>query len=232
MAKAPPAFQFYPADFISGTLHLEHKEIACYLLLLCFAWMHKKLPSDETQLAKICRVPPAEFAHIWLRIKDKFVKHKDGGFVNEKMEAVRRNQLAVSSARAEAGRKGGLAKAQAKAKQTPKQKHSKGRLKVEGRRLKSTNQKKVFAPPTLEEVVAYAEGRSSAVDPRKFFEFFTAEEPYWHDSNGKPVRSWKRKFLTWERYADSQPVSAHGRKLSANELAAEEFLQEVHDGNS
>lgn len=58
-------------------------------------------------------------------------------------------------------------------------------------------QRKKFAPPTLEEVKAYAEQRHSCVDPNMFFEYFDAGG--WVDSRGNPVRNWKQKFLTWER---------------------------------
>lgn len=62
---------------------------------------------------------------------------------------------------------------------------------------------KKFVPPTLEEVKAYAAERGSDVDPERFYDYFTAGD--WKDSRGNPVRSWKQKFLTWER---AQPKSS------------------------
>ncbi len=56
---------------------------------------------------------------------------------------------------------------------------------------------KRFVPPTLEEVKAYAAERGSDVDPERFHTYFAAGD--WKDSRGNPVRSWKQKFLTWER---------------------------------
>lgn len=53
-------------------------------------------------------------------------------------------------------------------------------------------------PPTLEEVIAYAQSRNGTVDPVKFFEYFEAGE--WKDAKGNKVASWKQKFLTWEKY--------------------------------
>jgi hypothetical protein len=55
-----------------------------------------------------------------------------------------------------------------------------------------------FVPPTLEEVEEYVRSRNSPVDPRKFWDYFDAG--HWRDSNGKPVKSWKQKVLTWEKY--------------------------------
>lgn len=56
--------------------------------------------------------------------------------------------------------------------------------------------RKRFVPPTLEEVEAYARQRQSAVDPKRFFDFFSAGG--WVDSKGNPVQNWKQKFITWE----------------------------------
>lgn len=66
-----------------------------------------------------------------------------------------------------------------------------------------------FVPPTLEEVTAYARERNSPVDPNKFWTFF--HEGNWIDTNGKPVLSWKQKFLTWEQYG--------GKRKSVRERA-------------
>lgn len=53
-------------------------------------------------------------------------------------------------------------------------------------------------PPTLEEIENYCRERNSTVDPQKFFEYF--ETGGWKDSKGQPVRNWKQKLLTWEKY--------------------------------
>jgi hypothetical protein len=55
--------------------------------------------------------------------------------------------------------------------------------------------KKGFTPPTIEEVIEYCASRGNNVDPYKFFDFYDAGE--WIDSNGKPVKSWKQKVITW-----------------------------------
>ena len=135
MAKAPPSFQFYPSDFIVGTMHLDHQAIACYLLLLCFQWAHRKLPSDVQELAKICRFDAQKFPAVWGTIADKFVDDGNGGLYNERLESVRSKALALSEKRAEVGRKGGQAIAKQKGKQKGKQKPSKGSMKYEDRSM-------------------------------------------------------------------------------------------------
>lgn len=71
---------------------------------------------------------------------------------------------------------------------------------------------KKFVSPTLEEVKAYAAERGSDVDPERFYDYFTAGD--WKDSRGNPVRSWKQKFLTWER---AQPKSSQQVAMTREE---------------
>lgn len=61
---------------------------------------------------------------------------------------------------------------------------------------KENKRKKSFTPPTREEVREYAAQRASGVDPDRFYDYFSAGD--WKDSEGKPVRNWKQKFITWE----------------------------------
>lgn len=83
--------------------------------------------------------------------------------------------------------------------------------------------KKPFVPPTLEEVQAYCKERNSSVDPKKFFDYFTADpERQWMDSEGKPVKSWKQKLITWEgrnNNGQSKPVSANATESTADRKA-------------
>lgn len=57
--------------------------------------------------------------------------------------------------------------------------------------------KREFVPPTLEDVEAYCKERNSPVDPKSFYDYFTAGN--WYDSKGQKVRSWKQKLITWEK---------------------------------
>ena len=68
---------------------------------------------------------------------------------------------------------------------------------------------KPFVPPTLEEVTAYCESRRSTVDPKTFYEYFSASD--WYDSKGQKVKSWKQKVITWESHGkDRKTVGANG----------------------
>ena len=61
---------------------------------------------------------------------------------------------------------------------------------------------KQFVPPTLEEVREYCFSRKSGVDPVHFWDYFNTGD--WKDSEGKPVRNWKQKLLTWESHHEEK----------------------------
>ena len=77
---------------------------------------------------------------------------------------------------------------------------------------------KKFVPPTLEEVEAYCAERNSSVDPKAFFDYFTADpDRQWIDSKGNPVRNWKQKIITWENKANERKsVSANAQSGSGS----------------
>jgi hypothetical protein len=65
-----------------------------------------------------------------------------------------------------------------------------------------------FIPPTLEDVEAFCRERNSPVNPKDFWEYYNATN--WIDSNGKPVKSWKGKLLTWEKYQNTKTGRGSG----------------------
>ena len=48
-----PAFQFYPDDFIGGTVGMTAAEVGAYVRLLCFAWGNGFIPSESSSLKRI-----------------------------------------------------------------------------------------------------------------------------------------------------------------------------------
>ena len=69
---------------------------------------------------------------------------------------------------------------------------------------KKENKKKsnnsIFTPPTLEEVKAYCTERTSPVDAKRFYDYYTEGE--WKDAKGNPVKNWKLKLITWKGRED------------------------------
>jgi len=81
-------FPFYPADFLSGTLHLSAETIGVYLLLLITQFEQKYLPNNKDKLALIARLPRPRFDKIWDDLSDKFIEIEDK-LINERLNEER-----------------------------------------------------------------------------------------------------------------------------------------------
>lgn len=55
---------------------------------------------------------------------------------------------------------------------------------------------KQFKKPTLEEIEQYCKERNNNIDPKKFYEYYSVSN--WKDKDGKQVKNWKQKVITWE----------------------------------
>lgn len=53
-----------------------------------------------------------------------------------------------------------------------------------------------FKKPTMDEVEAYCKERNNNVDAKKFYEYYEVNN--WKDRDGKQVKNWKQKVITWE----------------------------------
>ena len=88
MKSNPPAFQFYPQDFLVGTAMLSAEETGAYIRLLCYQWTNDGLPNDKVILARIAGCDGNAIASIW----DKFGICQDGKLRNERLESIRVKQ--------------------------------------------------------------------------------------------------------------------------------------------
>lgn len=62
--------------------------------------------------------------------------------------------------------------------------------------------RKVFIPPTIDEVVEYVKQRGNKIDPHKFYDYYSVAN--WKDRDGKQVRNWKQKAVVWETHTPHQ----------------------------
>ena len=85
--------------------------------------------------------------------------------------------------------------------------------------------KKKFMPPSYEEVKAYIDEKRLNVDAHKFFDYYEAGD--WHDGNGKAVKSWKQKCLTWDKHDTGGHSYAEQPKVESNHS---EVDWSVYDG--
>ena len=106
-----PFMQLYVSDFIGDTLHLSTEQIGAYMLLLMAMWnAGGKLPNDDAKLARVVRMSVKK----WLAIKHDLL-----GFFDVDGAEISHNRLTKelqkserkSQSRADAGAKGGSAKA-------------------------------------------------------------------------------------------------------------------------
>lgn len=70
---------------------------------------------------------------------------------------------------------------------------------------KKYKEKKIFRPPTVDEVRAYCKERGNNVDPEMFVDFYTSKG--WKVGKN-PMKDWKAAVRTWERNRDGG--AAHG----------------------
>lgn len=96
----PPAFQFYPDDFIGGTCDMSAKEVGAFIRLLCFQWTKGKIPSDPKKIHRIagCNVTP--------EVLEKF---PDG--VNKRLESERVKQECYRAKQSAKGQLSAMARA-------------------------------------------------------------------------------------------------------------------------
>lgn len=59
-------------------------------------------------------------------------------------------------------------------------------------------EKKVFSPPSLQEIQKYIIEKNLNVDANRFYSYFT--EGNWVDSKGNKVKNWKQKIITWSNH--------------------------------
>ena len=106
MAKAPPSFQFYPADWLVGTRHLPRAARGTYIDLLALIWSKKIVKLDCIRLSRCLGITPDEFQEDWEEIKENFTISDDGGIINDRLESIREQVEQRSRRLSKAGKKG------------------------------------------------------------------------------------------------------------------------------
>jgi len=86
-------------------------------------------------------------------------------------------------------------------------------------RKRKPRSKKPFVPPTLEEVEDYVHEKGYNIDPRYFIDYY--ESMNWHQSNGKPVKDWKRCCVTWHHNSYGSGQKSRRRKYDYSEYNPE-----------
>lgn len=101
--KSAPAFQFYPADWISSSTVslLSLAAEGAYIRALGFCWLHGSLPADRALLARL--IGKEISAEILDEIIPLFTPH-EGRLIHDRLEDEREKQKAWREKSARGGR--------------------------------------------------------------------------------------------------------------------------------
>ena len=104
-------------------------------------------------------------------------------------------------------------------KETETKTETKTKPKTKEKEIESNNKR--FTPPTLAEIAEYCRERGNEVDPKRFFDYFEANN--WVDSKGQKVKSWKQKVISWEGRNGNAP------KRGRNDALLESIKRDMYD---
>ena len=107
----PPFMQLYVGDYLADTLDLTCEEHGAYLLLLMTMWRNGgKLPNDTRKLARVTRLSAKKWGAVWAEI-GRFFDDDGEHITNARLTKEYQKAASKSESRADAGSKGGAAKA-------------------------------------------------------------------------------------------------------------------------
>jgi uncharacterized protein YdaU (DUF1376 family) len=100
----------YVGDYLADTAHLRAAESGAYLHLIMHYWQHGALPDEDRKLAAIARMSDAE----WKRSRETMASFFDAGWRHGRIDDELAKANFKHDRRVEAGRRGGIASANAK----------------------------------------------------------------------------------------------------------------------
>jgi uncharacterized protein YdaU (DUF1376 family) len=105
----PPAFQFYPSDFLASANvdEMSMTERGAYITLLSRAWLDNGLPTDLAQLARYARMKPAQFDRMWSGPLGRCFEERGGRLVSPRQERERKKQAEFRRRQSDNGKLGG-----------------------------------------------------------------------------------------------------------------------------
>lgn len=108
----PPAFQFYPKDWLSdlAVRSMTAEQRGYYIDLLATAWLEDGIPADEDQLRRIMGLTKRRFDAVWSELRSKWVSDGNGKLVNPRQERYRDEMRGLVERRREAGKRGAEAR--------------------------------------------------------------------------------------------------------------------------
>ena len=107
----PPAFQFYPADFLvdENVVLMSLAEVGAYIKLMCFCWREGSIPNDTTILARLVGCDSSAMNSHWVNLSKCF-EERDGRLIHSRLERELEKQIDYHNERHESGKKGAKAR--------------------------------------------------------------------------------------------------------------------------
>lgn len=204
MAKNSPSFQFYPSDFICGTMLLSAEATGAYMRILCVLWMESNLLSFcFRKLQTITQTTPEQFERIWAEIECKFII-TDGTLSHARFAQM----MEISEKRRQSGSLGGRPEKQteSKTKANGKQNESKTESKSEAnsRRMKNEDRSlnnELYSPD--------------------FLTFWTWFPPGRKQDKGKAYKAW----IDALKITDAETIIQAAKDYAASEVGRGEFVK-------
>jgi uncharacterized phage protein (TIGR02220 family) len=116
MENKSPAFQWYPADYLSdiNVILMSNEQRGCYGTLLSHEWLSngKGIPRDIEAIAKLCGEDSKKMAMLWKGIEKCFKPHPkdDTKLIHPRLEKERKKQNDNRKKRTKAGKQGANAR--------------------------------------------------------------------------------------------------------------------------
>ena len=183
----PPAFQFYPKDFLSdiNVQMMTMEERGVYITLLCSAWIEGEIPDDIIILKRLCKyknIESTRVLEVWFNVTSTFVK-KDGFLLHPRLERERIKQDEWK----EKCRKGGL--------QSPKNKEDrKGTLRVAEQPFNSSSSSSSSTTKETSTNVDVSPKRKTSAPARPPQPFFSFDEKAWINITGEDLARWDKAY--------------------------------------
>lgn len=131
------------------------------------------------------------------------IRNDKGQIIGKRLCVEAKSRVSHSSVQPADGSASGRLTRPIKDKEIPKDTES-------NKDTKSKRTPKKFEPPTLEDCISYAKEKNAVACPKDFFDYYSAGE--WHDMHGNPVKSWKQKFLTYNKREQKFQVNGASKK--------------------
>jgi len=107
-----PWYKWYPGDYLADTYSLSWDADLLYRRILDALWEHGSLPTDLGDLSKICRIDPRKIRRIFPEVLP-YLSEISGRYHHPKMTEQRAQAIEHGRKARKAGRKGGVANAEA-----------------------------------------------------------------------------------------------------------------------